>query len=197
MKSEAVSLAHKTGAVGSKGQELRAVGQGLESLNVEDFDLTAEDEGYFALATRRIPNQTRKAGVTTAIRLTWQKLSSHNRPIEERPDVLRVVFSREGILRLERIGRERRKADARGLPDLTKLAQLLRIVGERLDELSSRLVKVSKRGDKIVVEYASAANRRRNEEWKLSELYDLWLEACQRRDGRTSVIEQELYQKAK
>ena len=53
MKSEATSLAQKNGAGISTGQELRAVGQGLESLDVEDFDLKAEGDGYFALATRR------------------------------------------------------------------------------------------------------------------------------------------------
>jgi hypothetical protein len=37
----------------SMGQTLRTVGQGLESLDVEDFDLREEDEGYFALKARR------------------------------------------------------------------------------------------------------------------------------------------------
>jgi hypothetical protein len=68
MKSEATSLAQKNGAGISTGQELRAVGQGLESLDVEDFDLKAEGDGYFALATRRLPAETRKAGVKKAIR---------------------------------------------------------------------------------------------------------------------------------
>jgi len=101
-------------------------------------------------------------------------------------------FTPDGILRLERKGRERRNRGSRGLPNLTKLAQLLRVVGERLDDLSGRLVKVSKRGDNILIEYASATNRRGTEEWKLAELYDLWLEACKRREGRTDVIEREL-----
>ena len=193
MKSGAIPLAHRARAVRSTGQELRAVGQGLESLDVEDFDLTAEDQGYFAIATRRASKQTRKAVAAKAIRITWQKLSGHDKwSVEARPDILRIVFSPDGILRLERKGRERRNHGSRGLPDLTKLAQLLRVVGERLDDLSGRLVKVSKRGDNILIEYASATNRRRTEEWKLAELYDLWLEACKRREGRTDVIEREL-----
>jgi len=92
MKSEAIPLAHKARAVRSTGQELRAVGQGLESLDVEDFDLTAEDQGYFALATRRAPKQTRKALAAKAIRITWQKLSGHDKwSVEARPDILRIV----------------------------------------------------------------------------------------------------------
>ena len=37
----------------SFGEVLRAVGQGLESLNVENFELQAEGDGYFVLGTPR------------------------------------------------------------------------------------------------------------------------------------------------
>jgi hypothetical protein len=191
MKSERMASTHKHRAANSRGQELRAVGQGLESLDVEDFDLTTDVEGYFALATRRVSTPTSKTAVRKVVRIAWQKFSGHNRRIDAEPDVLRVVFTPEGILRLERIGRQRRKPQSAGLPDLTRLAQLLRIVGERLDELSGRLIRVSKRGEKITIEYSSAANRRRTEEWKLSELAELWLDLCKRRRERSHALERE------
>jgi hypothetical protein len=192
MKSERKALIHKHRAAHTRGQELRAVGQGLESLEVEDFDLTADVEGYFALATRRVSTATSKAAVRKVIRVAWQKFSGHNRRIDAAPGVLRVVFTPEGILRLERMGRQRRKPQSVGLPDLTRLAQILRIVGERLDELSGRLVKLTKRGEKVIIEYSSAANRRRTEEWQLSELAELWLELCKRRHERSDAFEREL-----
>ena len=191
MKSERLPSTHKHRAANSRGQELRAVGQGLESLDVEDFDLTADGEGYFVLATRRVSSQRSKAAVRKVIRIAWQKLSGQNRRIDAAPGVLRVVFTPEGILRLERMGRQRRGPQSGGLPDLTRLAQILRIVGERLDELSGRLVKLTKRGEKIIIEYSSAANRRRTEEWKLFELYDLWLDLCKLRHERVNAIERE------
>jgi hypothetical protein len=57
----------------SIGQELRTVGQGLESLNVEDFDLRSEADGYFALAIPRIQS----AGPETmqSVRSTWWSLA--------------------------------------------------------------------------------------------------------------------------
>lgn len=197
MKSERATSTVKYRVAKSGGQELRAVGQGLESLDVEDFDLTVDVEGYFALATRRVPTRTRKAAVRKVVRIAWHKFSGHNTEIDAGPDVLRVVFTPDGIFRLERMGRQRRKPQLGGLPDLTRLAQILRIVGERLDELSGRLVKVSKRGEKIIIEYSSAANRRRTEEWKLSELAELWLNFCQRRRERSDAIERELDRAAK
>jgi hypothetical protein len=192
MKSERMASSHKYRAAKSRGQELRAVGQGLDSLDVEDFDLTADVEGYFALAMRRVSTRTPKTAVRKVLRIAWQKVSGHNRQIDAGPDVLRVVFTPEGILRLQRMGRQRRKPQSIGLPDLTRLAQILRIVGERLDELSGRLVKLSKRGEKITIEYSSAANRRRTEDWKLSELAELWLDLCQRRRERSDALEREL-----
>lgn len=187
-----MASSHKHRAANSRGQELRAVGQGLESLDVEDFDLTADGEGYFALATRRLSTATSKAAVRKVIRIAWQKFSGQNRRIDAAPGVLRVVFTPEGILRLERMGRQRRKPQSVGLPDLTRLAQILRIVGERLDELSGRLVKLTKRGEKVIIEYSSAANRRRTEEWQLSELTELWLELCKGRHERSDALEREL-----
>src|ERR1044071_9147901 len=163
MKSERIPSTHKHRAANSKGRELRAVGQGLESLDVEDFDLTADGDGYFALATRRVPGQTSKAPVRKFIRVAWQKFSGQNKRIDAAPGVLRVVFTPEGILRLERMGRQRRGPQSGGLPDLTRLAQILRIVGERLDELSGRLGKLTKRGGEIIIEYLKAAHRRRTE----------------------------------
>ncbi|HEX5605365.1 MAG TPA: hypothetical protein VFY96_02560, partial [Candidatus Binatia bacterium] len=59
---------HKHRAANSRGQELRAVGQGLESLDVEDFDLTTDVEGYFALATRRVSTPTSKTAVRKVVR---------------------------------------------------------------------------------------------------------------------------------
>jgi hypothetical protein len=191
MKSERMASSHKYRAAKSRGQELRAVGQGLDSLDVEDFDLTADVEGYFALATRRVSTRTPRTAVRKVVRIAWQKVSGHNRQIDAGPDVLRVVFTPEGILRLQRMGRQRRKPQSIGLPDLTRLAQILRIVGERLEELSGRLVKLSKRGEKITIEYSSAANRRRTEDWKLSELAELWLDLCQRRHERSNALERE------
>src|SRR5437867_12222567 len=40
----------------SFGEVLRAVGQGLESLDVENFELEVEGDGYLALGTPREPS---------------------------------------------------------------------------------------------------------------------------------------------
>src|ERR1041385_8650459 len=109
MKSERMASTHKHRAANSRGQELRAVGQGLESLDVEDFDLTTDVEGYFALATRRVPTPTSKTAVRKVVRIAWQNFSGQNRGMDAGLDFLRVVFPPAGILGRNRRGRQRPK----------------------------------------------------------------------------------------
>src|SRR5688572_30603798 len=116
----------------SIGQELRTVGQGLESLNVEDFDLRSEADGYFALAVPRVQS----GGLAMqSVRSAWWSLarrgSTDQLLSEAGPNVLRVLFTPEGILRLEAAGIAKRNTHLSGAPDLTKLAPILRMIGER------------------------------------------------------------------
>jgi|SRR5688500_844960 hypothetical protein len=174
----------------SMGQELRTIGQGLESLDVEDFDLQGEGHDYFALGIRRGQAASAKAaqsgatGLRNTLLASWQNLtgqaSSTRKLLEPGPGVLRILFTTEGILKLAAAGITRRSPSSVGVPDFTKLAQALRMVGERVDAEAARLLTVSKRGDRIAFAYAIAAGHR-TEEWRLSQLYGRWLGTYQYR----------------
>ena len=175
------------------------MGQGLESLDVEDFDLQGEGNGYFALAIPRTPAKSEeaeaergKAAVSNALQIAWQSLtrrsSSDKRLSEVGPGVLRILFTPEGLLRLEAAGLTKRK-NSTGSPNLEKHAQVLRMVGERLDAESGRLLKVSKRGERISFEYATAAVNHVAEKWKLSKLHDLWLDVAKQRHVQSVTVE--------
>ena len=168
----------------SIAQELRTVGQGLESLAVDDFDLQREGDGYFALG---IPHHNRAHATT----LFWSTLRSSCRSItgknpstlkllEAGPGVLRILFTTEGILKLEAAGITRRNPNSASIPDFTQPAQSLRMVGEHIEAESARLLAVSKRGDRIAFGFISAADHR-TEEWRLSHLYGRWLETYKHR----------------
>lgn len=186
----------------SLGQELRAVGQGLESLDVEDFDLRAEGEGYFALgmpgAAASAPAPT-SAGLKQAFQNAWRSFTGQidktDTASETMSVVLRVLFTPEGILRLEREGKAKRNEDSAGVPNLTKLAQILRMVGEYVDARSGRLLKARKRRDRILFEYETGSNKHITEEWNLVQLYELWLKASDQRQERYEVVKRELSSK--
>ena len=174
----------------SMGQTLRTVGQGLESLDVEDFDLREEDEGYFALAVPQAQDESPATRYATAmvgspVLFAWWSLtqrSSADRELSEAaPDVLRVLFTAEELVRLDAAGIARRSASSSGKPELTKIAQVLRMIGERLDAKAGRLLKIRKRGDWISFEYAKDDDEQVTEEWQLSEIHGLWLDSSKRR----------------
>ena len=176
----------------SIGQELRIVGQGLESLDVEDFDLQGEGLGYFALA---VPRRHARSTVNTAdirnkMRATWQSLTGQRYSIRKfldvGPGVLRIQFTTEGMLKLEAAGITRRNPNSTGVPDFTKLAQPLRMVGEHLDANSAHLLNISKRGDRIAFAYATGPTEKRMEEWKLSHLFEMWMGAYQQRHSQVA-----------
>ena len=171
----------------SIGQELRIVGQGLESLEVEDFDLQVEGLGYFALA---VPHRHAHSAQITAelwnkMRTTWQSMTGQKYSIrqflEVGPGVLRIQFTTEGMLKLEAAGIMRRNPNSPGVPDFAKLAQPLRMVGEHLDAQSAHLLNISRRGGRIAFAYAIGPTDRRMEEWKLSQLFEMWMGAYQQR----------------
>jgi hypothetical protein len=186
----------------SLGQELRAVGQGLESLDVEDFDLRAEGEGYFALGMPRTANTASPptpAGLKEMFQNAWHSFTGQidktDTASKTTSAALRVLFTPEGILRLEREGKAKRNEDSAGVPNLSKLAQILRMVGEYVDAKSGRLLKARKRRDRISFEYETTSNKRITEEWNLVQLYEFWLKASDKRQERYEVVKRELSSK--
>src|SRR5258708_40107897 len=91
----------------SISQELLTVGQGLESLDVYDFDLRGEGNGYFAFGIpRKAPDTTDaathfgKAVVKNALQIAWHRLtgsSSDKQLPEAGPGVLCILFTPEGL----------------------------------------------------------------------------------------------------
>ena len=171
----------------SIGQELRIVGQGLESLEIEDFDLQGEGLGYFALGVplRHREILQNRGELWNKMRTTWQSLTGENYSIRKfldvGPGILRVLFTTEGLLKLEAAGITKRNPNSTGVPDFTKLAQPLRMVGEHLDAQSAHLLNISKRGNRIAFAYATGPSDKRMEEWKLSQLFEKWMNAYQQR----------------
>lgn len=184
----------------SIAQELRTVGQGLETLAVEDFDLQSEGNGYFALGIPQPQVQGAEAtpfGKAGAlVQGMWRTLTSQNvadrRLFDLGPDVLRILFTPEGLLKLDAAGIAKRNPHAPGIPDQKTIGQILRIVGECLEAKSGRLLSIRKRRQLISFEYATRADEHAIEEWKIAELYELWLDASKRRQERATIVERKL-----
>lgn len=204
MDTTAYPFEENGGVVSLLGQRLRTVGQGLESLDVEDFELRVEGEGYFALGIPRVlpksdaaGDSVHQAGVSSVLRKAWHNLIGRNSADGKfsapgSSDVLRILFTAEGLLRLEHKGQAKRNDDSSDIPNQNKLPQVLRLVGECIDQKSGRFVAVEKRRDRISFEYVIASDNHVHEEWKLADLYEFWFDSSKRRQARYGVAERAL-----
>ena len=200
MNSNSQQITQGNGTNAFLGQQLRAVGQGLESLDVVDFDLRAEGDGYFALGMPRTSvkagdavNESTQNNLRNTLQNAWHSLisrgSADSKTENATSHVLRILFTPEGILKLEREGIAKRSENLAGVPNLEKLAQVLRMVGEYLETKSGRLLKVSKRQDRVLFEYATASSNPVKEDWHLSALYDFWLQMSTQREARRNILD--------
>jgi len=182
-------------------EALRAIGQGLQSLAVEDFELQVEGDGYLALGIPRSPspgavaNQSTKPGMKVTFQNAWQiiteRISRYN-AANSKSNFLRVLFTPEGIHRLQCEGKSKRSEDSGGVPNLNQVSQILRMVGEYIDAKSGRFISACKQQDSISFDYETAAHIRITKNWRLAELYEYWLQLSKQRQKRHDVAEREL-----
>lgn len=118
----------------SYADQLRALGQALETHDLLSFALQASGGDYLVRGSGRLPRQEESA-VLNRLRKTlawvpWQKRSAPSQSSE-------VVFQfpPERIRQLHREGRDQR-VDGKRTPDPSRLSQVLRAAGRYLDRKS-------------------------------------------------------------
>ena len=185
----------------SFGEALRAVGQGLQSLAVENFELQVEGDGYLAVGTPRAPspgavaNRSTQSGMKVTFQNAWHIITesiSHYNAADSKSNFLRVLFTLEGIHRLQCEGESKRSEDSGGVPNLNQVSQILRMVGEYIDAKSGRFVSACKQQDSISFDYETAARIRIAKTWRLAELHEYWLQLYNQRQERQDIVERQL-----
>jgi hypothetical protein len=91
---------------------------------------------------------------------------------------------------LEQEGKARRREDSAGIPSFTKLAQILRMVGEYIHTKLGCLLKACKQRDSISFEYETLSGDRCQEIWKLATLAEFWTRISNNRQERQVIFEQ-------
>ncbi len=71
-----------------------------------------------------------------------------------------------------------------GTPDAHSPSQILRAVGNFVDQKQGRLLSLSKEDQNIAIEYESASKRTVSEKFTVSSLYDYWVRMYLKRSGR-------------
>jgi hypothetical protein len=183
---------------------LRAIGQGLEALSIEAFELeVANDTFLIQGAAMQRESETPNAANLSAFKKTFLDICRiSKKPVtaetpagkagaSSRP--LRLEFTQDDIDKLERDGQALR-SDWNASPLAHSLPQLLRTVGWYVDHKEGQLKKVSKDRESLTVSYLGSIGIEKIETFTLLQLYDMWVHLYKRRKGYTQ-IGREIFQK--
>jgi hypothetical protein len=148
--------------VGSFAVALRAIGQDLEPLLPQTFDIRFEQEAFMVhgVALRSAPNAT-----------------------EHKATRFERRYTAEEIYRLDRAARQRQTGHSKK-PDAASLPEAMRTVGRAVDAKSGRLVRIVKEERRFAFEYVDAAGAQQREESYSLTAYQEQQKAIAERSGR-------------
>ena len=164
-------------------QLLRAIGQALEVLEFGSFTMEFSGQDFLVRgsAVMSAEQEEAKAIRERVIKFVWEALPGERAPEAEIefamstwPAKLNLRYTGKDMDRLERQGQAKRQNLA-DVPDVASLSQLLRTIGAYVEEKRARLVKISRHGDSIAIQYDTAGGKRREETVSAASLYAFWV----------------------
>jgi hypothetical protein len=173
-------------------QPLRAIGQALELLNVESFEMEPDGEDFLVRGKATLPgNSPEQPSEEDKVRHIWgvlprRRTLESGMTIPARPVTvtqLDLRYTPKDVDRLESEGRTRRM-DPRRIPDAGSLSQLFRTIGGYIGQKRARLLKVSWNGNSIVLLSETSSGRLSDEVLTVSDLYDVSVRMYMKRADR-------------
>jgi hypothetical protein len=174
-------------------QSLRAIGQALEVIHVQDFDMEIAGGNFFIRASPPAAERELLAGQCSAdqLRAIWGKMPPHsgesgvNREKEDpsMPSRIELCYTSGDIERLEEAGHARRE-NSHSVADAWSLSHVLRSIGGYLNQKNARPFKISREIDRLAVEYETSAGDMIKETLAVSELYEIWVSMYRQRAER-------------
>jgi len=185
-----------TGTIGY-AQPFRAIGQALETLNLQIFELepTGEDFLIRGHLSKPVIDGTANFLSPANLNTVWGNLvplSSENRPEQTEPTVpllspIELQYTNKDIDRLEQEGRANRTNPNR-IPEYSSLSQILRCVGAYLVQKRARLIKLWRDSDSVSLEYQTSLGNMLKDTLVVGELYDLWVRMYMQRAERSTTL---------
>lgn len=166
-------------------QILRTIGQMLEALEIQSFELRIE-AGDFMVSSDE-PRQRRKSPRASSLRVFWQRLCGKKTgsKFSNKPSsgVLELHYTAADITRADSEGRSKREAAVRA-PEPHSLSQILRAVGGFVDQQGGQLLTVRKQNQTVDFEYKSRLKTNVCKQYTVAGLYDYWVKMYLKRGDR-------------
>lgn len=177
-------------------QPLRAIGQALETLNMQNFEMEPVGEDFFirgVMPTTSAELLDDQLAYDKLRRAIWGKLPVANGESGDPGNAtnltvqspVELLYGLKDVERLEEEGRSKR-TNPHGTANPSSLSQVLRCIGAYLNQKRARLVKLSREAESVAVEYETSLGTNMKESLTLSDLYDLWVRMYLQRAARTS-----------
>jgi hypothetical protein len=174
-------------------QPLRAIGQALEILQMENFQLELDGDDFIVRGRVAVPGHGTNVeqGGNRNLRFRWDTLKHRHGsetdieaiPASEPLNPLELCYTLKDVGRLERSGQAQR-GGRQGPADVLRSSQILRTIGAYLDEKPARLVKIWKNGASLTVVYETFTNVRFEEKLALADMQDLQRQMSRQRGKR-------------
>jgi hypothetical protein len=167
-------------------QPLRAIGQALEVLNMQNFEMEPVGDDFYVWGN--LPSATNRALLERGygaqeLQTIWGALPGEINELADRQartnlslitSRVELCYTAQDIERLEEKGRARRGQAAKSA-DAYSLSQIMRSIGAYLNQKRARLCKLSREVDRVVVEYETSLGSRMKETLAIKDLYDIWV----------------------
>jgi hypothetical protein len=173
-------------------KSLRSIGQALETLRVEDFDLEVDGEAFLVRCSVPWPKEvvTEQPDQARLLRHIWGVLPPDS-TLELKMSItsrfkatdVDLRYSLKDVDRLDEEGKAKR-GDSPVEPHAPTLSQFLRTIGAYVNQKPARLLKISRSNDSIAIQYESPSGQKNDESLSVGDLYDLWVWMSMKRADR-------------
>ena len=183
------------GGMTSYAQPLRAIGQALETLNLQSFELETVKEGFYVrgILVKAHPELSDDLVTADKLNAIWGTTPDANPSDRSRHEgsntqilsPIELQYGFKDVDRLEEEGRAKR-VDPHRMPDGASLSQVLRSIGAYLNQKRAHLLRLSRDADSVSVEYKTSLGSILKETLAVGELYDLWVRMYLQRAERVT-----------
>ena len=170
----------------SYAQTLRLIGQDLQDLHLEKFELEINESGFIVKAeivvTESEPKSAAPEPKTGFFQGLWKP-----KTISPEPRVqIQAIERRYTAADLERFAKEGRTHAKDTTPDFYKPGEFLRVIGSYLDKKRGKLLKLCKCDQEVTLRYQTTHGEEKTELQRMSSFYDLYIHMRkQRHDSMT------------
>lgn len=159
---------------------LRALGQALEILQVERFEIEPDGKSYLVQALAQRPGRRGDSGPTgeTTVRHIWASVPEETGGEKINTDLLYAMaktldlhYTPEDVVRLEKEWRAQRNHPNR-IADPGSLSELLRAAGAYISDKGVNLLKIRRQEGSLVLHYETQSGQKSEETLSDSDLWD-------------------------